>query len=101
MNLLSAMPELKRKEFDPDLNDLPCQENGEIAGYNQALDDLSKYSFSEEELAKLLYELGTNNKNWEEVSESKYDGWHTKEYHRNKAKALLCSLPLWLRRKES
>lgn len=48
----------------------------------------SRESKEVEELAKLLYELATN-AIWEEVPESKYDGGHTKEYHRRKAQKIL------------
>lgn len=91
MNLLSALPELKRKEFDSELYDLACQENGEIAGYNQALDDLSKYQLCEESLKKVISKFA--DKVWAEEHRNIHE-----IHHEDLAKELLSSLPLWLRK---
>lgn len=74
--LLSALPDFNRKE---QTHEFVCQESG----YNECMDDLSKYSFSEEELAELIY--------------SKNHRINLLE-SRILAKELLSSLPLWLRK---
>lgn len=87
MNLLSALPELKKQQ----LEGIGEYITGKEVGRNEVIDDLSKYSFSEEELAKLISKFA--DKVWAEEHRNIHE-----IHHEDLAKELLSSLPLWLRK---
>lgn len=87
--LLKALPELKRKEYIPYKME-GYQDMKEVFnnGYNQAISELEKYEFCEEELAKIIRMSSSS------LSISEYES-------ESISKSILASLPAWLIRKES
>lgn len=114
MNLLSALPDLKRK-----IPYSKYQENKmmftdgviktvkknisydkEAEGYNQVIDILDKYEICEEELAKVMWSKDNYCLGWDNWKAKNRPNSMEAEYLKS-AKAIISSSHLWIKRKES